>query len=104
MDGYFHTPRPHPLVRHSSHLSHPPNRNGCSPTSLLTSLDYVQIPFTYKQASAHKFWQTAMTEQLEALHYDETWDLVPCPPQINPFSPVAKITAIYYLSLGAFFR
>lgn len=41
---------PTSLVRCSARVSHPPSRYDFLPTSLLASLDCVQIPFPHKQA------------------------------------------------------
>ena len=36
-----------------------------------------QEPATYKQAATSPQWVQAMTEEINALHANHTWDLVP---------------------------
>ncbi|CAL9023862.1 unnamed protein product, partial [Prunus brigantina] len=47
-------------------------------------VDYSQVePSSFKAASTTSAWQSAMREEIEALHAQGTWDLVPLPPQKN---------------------
>ncbi|XP_020700434.1 uncharacterized protein LOC110112523 [Dendrobium catenatum] len=48
--------------------------------SLTCSADNNSTPLTYKQASKHPHWQIAMQEEINALHKQQTWSLVPVPP------------------------
>ncbi|XP_071691164.1 uncharacterized mitochondrial protein AtMg00810-like [Rutidosis leptorrhynchoides] len=53
----------------------------CSPLhhALLTTRE----PKGFKSASKHPVWFQAMEEEIDALHVNRTWDLVPRPPQGN---------------------
>ena len=46
---------------------------------LLTSLSDATEPATYKVASQSSVWVTAMQEEIEALHTQGTWELIPTP-------------------------
>ena len=37
-------------------------------------------PSSYKEASTDPLWQQAMNEELQALDWAQTWDIVPLPP------------------------
>lgn len=37
-------------------------------------------PSSYEEASIVPAWQAAMTQELEVLHANHTWDIVPLPP------------------------
>jgi histone deacetylase 1/2 len=48
------------------------------------SMDLSQVePSYFKAASTVVEWQSAMWEEIEALHAQGTWDLVPLPPAKN---------------------
>lgn len=47
---------------------------------MLHNTNVVVIPFSYFEAIKHPHWHKAMKEELSALHKQETWELVPCPP------------------------
>ena len=68
-----------PNLCRSTRISQPPERS-----SLLSSLQSVAIPRSYKQAVVHKCWNAAMKEELKALDENQTWDIVSCPPDIIP--------------------
>ena len=51
---------------------------------MTTTLAFVPIPSSYKQAMEHKCWQDAIETELFALDENQTWDIVPCPPSIKP--------------------
>jgi len=52
---------------------------------LTTTLAFVPIPSSYKQAMEHKCWHDAIETELLAIEKNQTWDIVPCPPSIKPF-------------------
>jgi hypothetical protein len=45
-----------------------------------TALTTLHKPHSYREASSNPLWQTAMTEELDALSRNRTWDLVDLPP------------------------
>jgi len=60
-------------------VSQTPKRYGFSST-----LSTISIPTGYSQASKLECWQKAMEEELLALKENNTWDIVPCPPNVRP--------------------
>lgn len=50
-----------------------------SHTSLLDTLPSGAIPYSYSQVVRHECWQKALWDELDALHANHTWDIVPCP-------------------------
>ena len=60
-------PDPVPPLRHSNHISRPPDRYGFSHTSLLATLSSISIPKSYSHGVKHEFWQRAMQDELDAL-------------------------------------
>jgi len=65
--------------RRSTRVSQTPKRYGFSST-----LSTISIPTGYSQASKLECWQKAMEEELLALKENNTWDIVPCPPNVRP--------------------
>ena len=47
--------------------------------SFLVSLHSLSEPLSYREAVVDPLWQTAMAEELTALHQTHTWDFVPLP-------------------------
>ncbi|CAL1368567.1 unnamed protein product [Linum trigynum] len=43
-------------------------------------VDSIAVPTHYRQAKGHPLWEAAMRRELEALHANNTWTLVPRPP------------------------
>jgi hypothetical protein len=41
---------------------------------------------SYRDVILHPKWQHAMAEEIAALEWTGTWDLVPCPPRIRPIT------------------
>ena len=69
------TPSP---IRRSSRVSHPPaylHDYRCH--SVVAT---IHEPQTFKDAQHDPKWQTAMQEELKALHKTHTWDIVDLPP------------------------
>ncbi|CAN1849719.1 Retrovirus-related Pol polyprotein from transposon TNT 1-94 [Linum perenne] len=46
----------------------------------------INEPNTFEEASLKKEWLKAMKEEIDALDYNETWDLVPKPEGVKPIS------------------
>uniref|UniRef100_A0A2N9EGE2 Reverse transcriptase Ty1/copia-type domain-containing protein n=1 Tax=Fagus sylvatica TaxID=28930 RepID=A0A2N9EGE2_FAGSY len=46
-----------------------------------TALTTLHEPHSYREASSNPLWQAAMTEELDALSRNRTWDLVDLPPE-----------------------
>lgn len=61
-----------------------PDRYGCSHTSLLTMLSFVNIPNNFSQAIQHECWCQAMKKEFDALLANNTWDVVSCLSDIKP--------------------
>jgi hypothetical protein len=70
------------LVRRSHCLHRLPN---CySPSSFtITALSELA---SYHDAILHPEWQHVMAEEIAALEWTDTWDLVPCPPRVRPIT------------------
>lgn len=52
-------------------------------TALLTALATASEPRSFKSALKSPQWLAAMKEVMDALHSNQTWDLVPKPPGVN---------------------
>ncbi|TLX69449.1 hypothetical protein E9993_23005, partial [Labilibacter sediminis] len=48
--------------------------------SFIANVHHLTEPMSFKEAVSDPLWQTAMAEELTALHQTHTWDLVPLPP------------------------
>ncbi|CAL2258851.1 unnamed protein product [Prunus armeniaca] len=76
-----------PLPPVNLHLMTTRSKNGISKRkafSASTSVDLSTIePSSFKVASQSPEWQSAMREEIEALHAQGTWDLVPLPAHKN---------------------
>jgi hypothetical protein len=70
------------LVRHSHRLHRPPD---CYSPSAFT-VTALSEPASYRDAILHPEWQHAMAEEIAALEWTDTWDLVPCPPRVRPIT------------------
>ena len=87
----------------SNRISRPPDRYGYSPTSLTATLSSIPIPTCYSQAVKDVCWVKAMQEELQALQENYTWDIVPCPPNDEPFG-CKWVYSIKLNSDGSFHR
>ncbi|CAN1222790.1 Retrovirus-related Pol polyprotein from transposon TNT 1-94 [Linum grandiflorum] len=56
----------------------------------------VPIPTTYKQAHGHAHWDQAMKEELQALHDNNTWTIVPRPPSATVIGSKWVYTAKFH--------
>jgi hypothetical protein len=63
------------LVRRSHRLHRPPD---CYSPSAFTTTALSEAA-SYHEAILHPEWQYAMAEEIAALEWTSTWDLVPCP-------------------------
>ncbi|GKV37328.1 hypothetical protein SLEP1_g45367 [Rubroshorea leprosula] len=71
-------------LRRSAHTIRPPDRlNLFTSVSLLTTLDFVDIPRSYQEAVSIPCWKEAMDSELSALLENDTWDMVPCPSNVS---------------------
>lgn len=63
-------------------LSHFVSYANLSPNmfSFVSSISSVSVPRTVQEALDHSGWTHAMIEEMEALHANQTWDLVSLPP------------------------
>lgn len=52
-------------------------------TALLSALVAFSKPRGFKSAAKSPAWLSAMQEEIDALHDNHTWDLVPRPPDVN---------------------
>lgn len=50
-------------------------------SAFVSSLSSISIPKTTGEALAHPSWRQTMFDEIEALHSNGTWDLVPLPPR-----------------------
>lgn len=66
-------------VRRSTRQVQVPDRYG-----FLATIPMNSIPGSFREAVAQECWKSAMKEELDALHKNETWDLVPCPDNVKP--------------------
>jgi hypothetical protein len=72
-------PAPATTLRHSSQVtSLPPHLRDFHCYTILATL---HEPHSYREASSNPLWQAAMTEELDALSRNRTWDLVDLPPE-----------------------
>ncbi|GJX90100.1 retrovirus-related pol polyprotein from transposon RE1 [Tanacetum coccineum] len=62
---------------------HPFNMLAMSSTNFLVSLLAAREPKGFISASKHSHWCHAMTDEIQALHHNNTWTLVPRPPHTN---------------------
>ena len=61
--------------------------NNCSVTScFFTGVLTSEEPTSYDEAQSCPNWQKAMLEEIEALHKNETWELVPKPENCEPIT------------------
>jgi hypothetical protein len=67
------------LVRRSHRLHRPPD---CYSPSAFT-ITALSEAASYHEAILHPEWQYAMAEEIAALEWTSTWDLVPCPPHVR---------------------
>ena len=65
----------HPMVTRSQHGITKPNPKYALIT--MSSPDIPRNPYNIRSALAHPGWKAAMCEELEALHKNKTWELVP---------------------------
>ncbi|XP_074349741.1 uncharacterized protein LOC141689363 [Apium graveolens] len=49
----------------------------------MANISVVPIPYTYKYKVIHKLWDDAMVAEISALEDNNTWDIVPRPPDKN---------------------
>lgn len=77
----------HPMITRSKSgivkSQHPFNLLAMSPTNLHVALLAAKAPKGFKSASKHPHWCHAMSEEIQALHHNHTWTLVPRPPNTN---------------------
>lgn len=52
-------------------------------TILLSALISTFEPHGFKFAAKSLEWLAAMQEEIDALHVNQTWNMVPCPPYTN---------------------
>ncbi|KAL0395265.1 UNVERIFIED_CONTAM: Retrovirus-related Pol polyprotein from transposon RE1 [Sesamum latifolium] len=64
---------------HSSDSFIHPSTLALSHTDFLAALSTIQEPSTYLQANGCKEWEDAMSQEIEALEQNETWEVVPLP-------------------------
>ncbi|XP_075074863.1 uncharacterized protein LOC142162413 [Nicotiana tabacum] len=85
----LHLPPPvHPPLRKSLRVSHPPLYLAdyvCSaPVSTASKMSTTDLhlhePQYYQQAASHPAWQEAILKEFQALEANNTWDIVPLPP------------------------
>jgi hypothetical protein len=69
------------LVR-GQRIRRPPN---CYSPSTITATALSE-PASYRDAILHPKWQHAMAEEIAALEWTGTWDLVPCSPCVRPIT------------------
>ncbi|GKV30596.1 hypothetical protein SLEP1_g39391 [Rubroshorea leprosula] len=71
-------------LRRYARTIHPPDRlNLFTSVSLLTTLDFVDIPHSYQEAISIPCWKEAMDSELSALLENDTCDMVPCPSNVS---------------------
>nr|GEW76572.1 hypothetical protein [Tanacetum cinerariifolium] len=82
----FNRPQ-HPMTTRSKagivKTHHPFNMIAMAYTNLHVSLLAAKEPKGFKLASKHTHWCHAMTDEIQALHHNNTWTLVPRPPHTN---------------------
>ena len=71
-------PTPTTTLRHSSRVTSLPSH--LRDFHCYTTLATLHEPHSYREASSNPLWQAAMTEELDALSRNRTWDLVDLPP------------------------
>ncbi|CAL1369235.1 unnamed protein product [Linum trigynum] len=59
-------------------------------------VDPIPVPTRYSQAKGHLEWDNAMTEEINALHANHTWDMVPRP---QPSIPVIGSRWVYAIKV-----
>ncbi|KAL4280021.1 hypothetical protein GQ457_03G014930 [Hibiscus cannabinus] len=60
--------------------------NSCSTTSCFFVGAIDEEPASYEEARVEPKWQAAMLEEIEALHKNQTWELVPKPENYEPIT------------------
>jgi hypothetical protein len=73
---------PQQLLGRGQCIRQPPN---CYSPSAFTATALSE-PVSYRDAILHLEWQHAMAEEIVALEWTGTWDLVPCPPCVRPIT------------------
>jgi hypothetical protein len=76
------TPPSHTMVTRSQRGILKPNPKYALISSR-TSATIPREPSNFRSALAHPGWKAAMDEELEALHRNQTWELVPCTPAMH---------------------
>ena len=82
------------------------NHLSVSSCSFIASLDSISLPKTVHEALSHPGWRSAMVEEMNALHQNDTWDLVHLPEgkkaigciwvfavKVNPDGSLARLKA-----------
>lgn len=68
----------HPLHKYISyHMFRPPH------LKFLANISIIPVPYTYKQVVVHRPWAHAMVAEINELEDNQTWDIVPRPPDKN---------------------
>ncbi|KAK2985225.1 hypothetical protein RJ640_009328 [Escallonia rubra] len=72
-------------LRRSNRTTRPPDRLSlfAHHHSLFSSLDSIDVPTSYQQAAIVPCWKEAMDAEINALLMNDTWDLVPSPPNAS---------------------
>lgn len=68
----------HPLHKYVSYYVVTPSHK-----AFLANITKIPVPYTYKQALVHKPWADVMLSEINALEANQTWDIVPRPPNKN---------------------
>ncbi|CAL1362537.1 unnamed protein product [Linum trigynum] len=90
------SPSPAPLPRHSTRSTRgipPPKFNDY----VAHGVDAFLVPTRYKQAQGDPVWDYAMKKELDALHANNTWTLVPRPP---PSTSVVGCRWVYTIKMN----
>uniref|UniRef100_A0A2N9IL03 Reverse transcriptase Ty1/copia-type domain-containing protein n=1 Tax=Fagus sylvatica TaxID=28930 RepID=A0A2N9IL03_FAGSY len=94
-------PAPTTTLRRSSRVTSLPSH--LCDFHYYTTLATLHEPHSYREASSNPLWQAAMTEELDALSRNRTWDLVDLPPEKSveygidyeeTFAPVARLSSV----------
>lgn len=54
--------------------------------NVATLVDEIKEPDSFEEANSKRVWKAAMSEEIEALLRNETWELVPKPMEVTPIS------------------